>query len=100
MSENEIEDNIDQMRKLMSNIQSSESDIQIINNLQEMNKLSVISAVLRITGAGMEFETLRKHKGKVGELSSALVEKWNQDVRVETQMRIEAEGSTWRSQWS
>ena len=90
MSENEIEDNIDQMRKLLSNIQSSESDIQIINNLQEMNKLSVISAVLRITGAGRQVETLRKHKGKVGELSSALVEKWNQDVRVETQMRIEA----------
>ena len=90
MSENEIEDNIDQMRKLLSNIQSAESDIQIINNLQEMNKLNVISAVLRITGAGRQVETLRKHKGKVGELSSALVEKWNQDVRVETQMRIEA----------
>ena len=90
MSEDEIEDNIDQMRKLLSNIQSSESDIHIINNLQEMNKLNVISAVLRITGAGRQVEMLRKHKGKVGELSSALVEKWNQDVRVETQMRIEA----------
>ena len=66
LSQREEEVTIHQMRTLL------ESDVQLVNSLQEMADLHVTLGVLRVTGAGRQLEKMRKHKEEVGELASLL----------------------------
>ena len=77
LSQREEEVTIQQMRTLLSNLPNLESDVQLVNSLQEMAELHVTLGVLRVTGTGRQLEKMRKHKEEVGELASQLVDKWN-----------------------
>ena len=89
LSEKELEINIEQMITLLTNLQNSDSNIQLVNSLREMDQLNVTLDVLRATGAGRKLETMTKYKGEVGELAALLVDKWKQNVTNEGQRRIE-----------
>ena len=89
LSEIEVEAIIDRMRNLLSKLQNSESDLQLVNILQEMDQLNVSLDVLRVTGAGRTVEDRMKHEGEAGQLATLLVNKWKKLVLHEQQRRIE-----------
>ena len=91
LSQREEEVTIHQMRTLLSKLPNLESDVQLVNSLQEMAELHVTLGVLRVTKAGRQLEKMRKHKEEVGELASLLVDKWNlkRNVIKEQERRIE-----------
>ena len=93
LSQREEEVTIQQMRTLLLNLPNLESDVQLVNSLQEMAELHVTLGVLRlrVTGTGRQLEKMRKHKEEVGELASLIVNKWNlkRNVIKEQERRIE-----------
>ena len=89
LSQREEEVTIHQMRTLLSKLPNLESNVQLVNSLQEMAELHMTLGVLRVTGAGRLLEKIRKVEGEVGELAAFLVDKWKRNVMKEQQRRIE-----------
>ena len=89
LSQREEEDTIHHITTLLSNLPNLQSDVQLVNSLQEMAELNVTLDVLRVTGAGRMLEKMSKHQGEVGELAALLVDKWKRNVIKEQQRRIE-----------
>ena len=92
-SRNNLKVIIDQMRMCLDDLNDAESEIQLVNILQDMDELDVTNVtycVLEATGAGRRVEKMKREDGNVGSLAAALVEKWKKNVRDENQRKEEA----------